>query len=746
MKRSILITSLIAAFVFTAAAQKLHSPKVGNYVVPDDLHIRIVKAEDARDVTPLIEMLTNVNSATRYRAALAAGRIGDDKALAGLSVLMLDPVVEVRTMAAFAIGEVESAKGADDILRVLRDPLAANPVRARAVEAAGKIAAANPQDAKTKDLGEAIVNTLKAEDLRGTKQDREVILMAITAALRARPIGAEIEVAKFLKSTDARIRGDAGNTLSRLRAKNASADLRSMLRRDPDVNARANAARALGAAEDKEAYDLLLDAAVNGDDQRVRVSAIRSLGSLRDAKALEPLVDHGTKLIAQAKKSRAANPIEKTELLEIATVLARLVPNSFNDKAVDFLQALRKLDRYRAGETEVALATVAPSGYVSEFNLDNDGFSDWRVADAYSQGLNAIAASSDAKLKLTAAQKLTAFINGMAKGVKLRYQSEMLKAIPGLQRANAAFKPDNLGEMLRGLIKNEDVNVRAAAAGLIGAQPQSKENVDALKSAFSYSFIADKRSDDALLAIIGALYRLNKKESVGSLLGALDSPNYLVRRRAFQLLSDPELQKDFPGIAISLDEARKKGKDKVLPYSQIAQSRLGQVLNADIDYRRALSRSNGSATAVFQTSKGKFSISLNGGNAPLTVDNFIRLARVGYFNGAEVHRVVANFVMQDGDPTGTGSGGPGLSIRCEINMAEFERGSVGMALSGKDTGGSQWFVDHAPQPHLDGGYTVFGRVNETDMKVVDNIVRGDKILRVTIVEGKLPPKGSKRTK
>ncbi|HQZ94818.1 MAG TPA: peptidylprolyl isomerase [Pyrinomonadaceae bacterium] len=733
MKRLFILIYLIVMLAVSAAAQKLHSPKIDSYVLPDDLHIQIVKAEDSRDPAPVVAMLTNVNSAIRYRAALAAGRIGDDKALPGLTALLSDSVVEVRAMAAFAIGEVESAKGADAILKVLNDPAAPHQVRARAVEAAGKIAAANPRDAKTKDLGDAIVNTLRTEDVRGEKQDHDVVLMAITAALRARPAGADAAVAKFLTSTNARIRGDAGNTLSRLRAKNANAELRSMLRRDPDVNARANAARALGAAEDKEAYDLLLDAAVNGDDQRVRVSAIRSLGSLKEDKALEPLVEHGNKLIEQAKKTRSANPSEKTELLEIAAVVGRLVPNSYNDKAVDFLQALRKLDRFRSGETETALATVAPSGYVGEFNLDNNGYSDWRVADAYADGLGVIAASTDAKLKLKGAEALTKFIAGMATGVKPRYQSEMLKAIPGLQRTNAAFKPDNLNDILRNMLKNEDVNVRAAAADLIASQPQSKENTDALKSAFSFSFIRDRRSDDALLGIMGALYRLNKKESVGILLTALNSPNYLIRRRAIQQLSDAELQKESPGVPVSLEEARKNGKDKVMPYSPMAGSFLGQVLNKDADYRRALSRKNGSATAVFQTSKGNFSISLNGGDAPLTVDNFIQLARRGYFNGAEVHRVVANFVMQDGDPTGTGSGGPGLSIRCEINMAEFERGSVGMALSGKDTGGSQWFVDHAPQPHLDGGYTVFGKVNETGMKVVDSIVRGDKILRVTII-------------
>jgi len=78
-------------------------------------------------------------------------------------------------------------------------------------------------------------------------------------------------------------------------------------------------------------------------------------------------------------------------------------------------------------------------------------------------------------------------------------------------------------------------------------------------------------------------------------------------------------------------------------------------------------------------------------------------------------------------------GGPGTTIRCEINTASYERGVVGMALSGKDTGGSQWFVTHSAQPHLDGGYTVFGKVLEKDMKVVDSIARGDKIISITII-------------
>ena len=121
----------------------------------------------------------------------------------------------------------------------------------------------------------------------------------------------------------------------------------------------------------------------------------------------------------------------------------------------------------------------------------------------------------------------------------------------------------------------------------------------------------------------------------------------------------------------------------------------------------------------------------------MTVDSFVQLAARGYFNNVTFHRVVPNFVVQGGDPRGDGNGGPGYQIRCEINEARYDRGAVGMALSGKDTGGSQWFVTHSPQPHLDGGYTVFGRVTN-GMEVVDRLMRGDVIRSISITENARP--------
>ena len=152
------------------------------------------------------------------------------------------------------------------------------------------------------------------------------------------------------------------------------------------------------------------------------------------------------------------------------------------------------------------------------------------------------------------------------------------------------------------------------------------------------------------------------------------------------------------------------------------------------DYLALLAEARKPWTATVETARGPFRIRLAGAAAPMTVMNFITLARRPYFDGSTFHRVVPNFVDQDGDPTGTGNGGPGYEIRDELNPIDYVEGTVGMALSGPDTGGSQWFVTHAPQPHLDGIYTVFGQVT-SGQDVVERIEQGDRITRVTVAEG-----------
>lgn len=715
--------------------------------------IEIVKAEDARAFDDSLNTLLSNSNPFQVRAALAAGRIGDEKAIVGLShELEYSKSVPVRSMCAFALGEIESIKAADILLKVLSDANTPDPVRASIVEAAGKIAAANAKDPKSAELGKAILDTLEAEFARGAKQSRDVVLLALTAALRVRPEKADAAVAKFLTNTDARVRADAGNTMARIRGKNANELLRSLVINDSDAVARANAARALGATDDKEAIDVLQQAAVGDEDLRARVSSIRGLGGLQDAKSGVYLVAYGEALLIKSQRDGVLRGRAKTmnELLEVVTSIGRLLQNTENERAIKFLENVRAFDQARSSETEIALARITPNSYVDR--LKTIGVTGtvaaskgvpalprsvtWQKASNVAQGLAELAASAQNK---DAAQR---------EFNRLKTWIDMLpKAAPDILRSYAKFKTDDLTALLRANLLNKDVFVRTTAAELIAELPSSKQNVAALNTAFTRALLTDKAYDDAQLAILDALFKIDKEGSVGTLGAALNSPDFLVRKKAYFLLKDGYPFADLPVPAkMDVVQADAKGMYEVLPYHPSFGTKLGQVLNINADYRRALLRKNGQTKAVLTTEKGTFTIDLLPEDAPLTVDNFIKLARSRYFNGVEVHRVVPNFVMQDGDPRGDGNGGPGWSIRCEINMVPFDRGAVGMALSGKDTGGSQWFVTHSPQPHLDGGYTVFGHVNETDMKVVDNIVRGDKIISVRIVEGRGHHKGTKGTK
>ena len=133
-----------------------------------------------------------------------------------------------------------------------------------------------------------------------------------------------------------------------------------------------------------------------------------------------------------------------------------------------------------------------------------------------------------------------------------------------------------------------------------------------------------------------------------------------------------------------------------------------------------------------RTEKGDICIEFFDEDAPNTVKNFKDLIQDGFYDGLNFHRVIPNFVIQGGCPNGTGTGGPGYHIPCEINTQKHLTGSLSMAHAGKDTGGSQFFICHSPHPHLDGVHTVFGKT--ADMDVVNSIEPGDAIISVGVDE------------
>lgn len=143
--------------------------------------------------------------------------------------------------------------------------------------------------------------------------------------------------------------------------------------------------------------------------------------------------------------------------------------------------------------------------------------------------------------------------------------------------------------------------------------------------------------------------------------------------------------------------------------------------------------------ALIETEKGTMKLKLFGDEAPQTVCNFANLANENFYKDLTFHRVIPNFVIQGGCPHGTGTGGPGYEIICECDdqSHKHERGSLSMAHAGRDTGGSQFFICHSSQPHLDEVHTVFGQIDKNDkesLKVLDSIKQGDKIINIKILK------------
>jgi cyclophilin family peptidyl-prolyl cis-trans isomerase/HEAT repeat protein len=700
------IVCLVLASTVLAQTRLVHQPIV----------VTITQAEDERRWSnDLIQLLANQSPVVRKRAALAAGRIGDEGAVRSLTyVLERDTDTSVRAMAAFALGEIEAESGANPLIAVLKNTNAPVEIRARAIEALGKIAAALPreQEARQRELGSAILDALKYELIRPVRglPDTSVSLLGLTAALRSRPPDAGPTIAKFLDNPNSRVRADAANALARLRLKDGLEQLRKLASNiDPIV--RANALRVLGIAEDKPSYETLLAHAVDDRDSRVRVNAIRALAALKDPRAAGPLLKRGQSIS------------QLNEVLEIATTLGRLLAQKDDQAAVAWLRKLNESLNHTAPEVDLAFVRIAPATYLADFGSGDQArrkvqetiLLNWRAAAGIANGLGEIAAlpasvTNKSQLAATAENLLRAMLDYRNSGLNINtlvaVHSEY--AIPDVLRALAAFKPQDLASVARAQFNESDVIIRSTAADLLGDLPLSDENTRALVAAWPQA--ANDTLNDAALSILDALGKQKSAAANVQIKKALKSGDALVRRRAVTILKTNGAG-DF-------------------------SSQIGTVhtRNTVADYTRALARIGKNVRAVVTTSKGSFTIELLPEAAPLTVDNFVQLAQRDYFRNVTIHRVVPNFVIQDGDPRGDGNGGPGYTIRCEINEVPYDRAAVGMALSGKDTGGSQWFVTHSPQPHLDGGYTVFGRV-VAGMDVVDKIVRGDVIQSVVIRQG-----------
>jgi len=282
------------------------------------------------------------------------------------------------------------------------------------------------------------------------------------------------------------------------------------------------------------------------------------------------------------------------------------------------------------------------------------------------------------------------------------------RVIPPVLDALAKIGATNANQEFIARLKSEDPVVRAAAArGLatIKAKNAAGQLLEALKTSQADGLYT------ARAATLDALTELDPVVARGALQAALKDKDWAVRVRAADNLK-------------KLDKAADVSSMRPAPVAPVPDA-------APLD---TLIAPKYSPQAYIDTSKGTIQFELAVLDAPRTVASFIALVRRNYFRGVQLHRVVPDFVVQDGDPRGDGEGGPGYTLRDEINQRPYMRGTVGMALDWADTGGSQFFITHSPQPHLDGRYTVFGQVI-AGMDVVDRLQQWDTITQIRVWDG-----------
>jgi cyclophilin family peptidyl-prolyl cis-trans isomerase/HEAT repeat protein len=628
----------------------------------------------------LIRLLGDGEARVRRRAALALGRVGLPDAVDALTKLLGDEETDVRQMAAFALGLIGDAAARPALQMVLRDP---NPlVQGRAAEALGMIG--NRADA---DAVSAMVRThvaagalaaIDADDLTYPQTPpAEAARLGLYALVRLGSYEALAAAALDAKYQPVSSWWPVAFAIQRLPDPRSAPALLALLR-TPGRYTAAFAARGLGAIKAAEAAQPLREIVERRTaPPAVIIQALRALAALGDTPAAPAM----TAIVGDAK----ADP---TLRLEAMTALSQLAGPESLDLMLDLVSDRSPMVR---GFALRALARIDADVFLSTLSgLDTDR--EWTVRAAEAAALATLPpARGDARLRVL-------------------LQDRDLRVVSAAVSAMISSKAPGADAVLLERLKADDFAIRAAAASGLAELKVSSASpalVEAYRATLGDSTYVARG------AILGALAQLDPAAARPLLEEALRDKDWALRVRAAQLL------RQNGWATAATDEAIRPAAAG----RQIGDTELQGLMTPQF-----------SPHAFIETDLGTIEIELAILDAPLTVGNFIVLARKGFFDGVAIHRIVPDFVVQDGDPRGDGEGGPGYTIRDEINTRPYLRGTVGMALDWEDTGGSQFFITHSPQPHLDGRYTVFGHV-VSGMDVVDRLVQLDVIRRVTIWDG-----------
>lgn len=666
------VMSAVVMLCSAAAPQRLsaQAEAIVNRLAP------ILAAEDARDFQDglLGGALVDPDTLVRRTAIRALGRIGDGRAAPLLLPVLSQPdIADLHAETAFALGLLRDSTAVGGLIAWLQGPAALRPTAVdEGILALARIG--GPEAALF--LGQVLRDPAVVRADSGHR--------AFGAAVRESwRLGRLAPVAALVNAANnAATMGPAIYGLSRLKAKEAGTVFLEEARA-ADAGIRQDAIRPLSkdfardAALVPSAVTSTLRRAIGDVDPGVRINALRALATWGDSVFSVDVV-----------------PLLDDQLVNVQVTAATALGQLGGSVATAGLKRILDGRRPWALRREALLALAHADPEAFRLALPGwTGSTDWRDRATAAEGMALVAPATTLGGFLTDpdARVVNAALQGWA------------TAVTGPEPALVSAARNHLAE--------RDAMLRATSAGIVGRAADGHD-VPALAEAWRHA--AHDSFPDAGQSALGALHAIAQgadSATVRAFIATTPAP------------ADPLLkgwaEANWPELSAHWGSSRPIYTGRTLEdYRTLARQYL-----VSIDSTRF------PRVILEVVDRGPIVVELYGPDAPLTVANFLRLVDRGYFDGIRFHRVVPNFVIQAGDPRGDGNGGPGWSIRDEINRRRYNAWTVGMALSGPDTGGSQWFITLAAEPHLDGGYTVFGRLRGGDANAL-KVVQGDQIRRI----------------
>ena len=627
-------------------------------------------------------LLKDKDPDTRAAAARALGRNAYASAVPALLAALEDADETVRSEALFALGQIGNPDARDTVRRVAGSNVSP-AIRQEAIRALGKLAGDG--------AAEAVLPFLADPD--PTLRREAAVALAATGDAVA---GADL--APLLTDENAGVRAMAVWAVGRLQVEDLASEVLA-LTSDADPEVKLQATRAAGRLEIMTPEAVAkLQTMVREADWRVRANVAQALGETEQIDALAGLL-----------------LLSKDDNVHVRTATAAaLLDIPYHYKKDDILFPLLGDDH-----AQVRAATMQPLAVGQEekkhslkehFVACSDS-SLHVIMAAYESFADASRRMPDGLPMYQWRGAVSFYMMGRLHNPNASIGEKLSAAYHGGAFDSAWKRP----QMLSALTQVDPLVTAAAIHGLAEMTPTDTTEAE-MHAANTPRIFGEVLANDPA-AQTETDIRLEIAQGLANFEGSEDGERILR-----ELLEDPDWRvRD--AAATSLAELGHE-RPSVAPRGPLA----GEATELKAEYVKSRV---GRYTAIVKTEKGDVELELFHQDAPRTVQSFVTLAQDGFYDGLIFHRVVPNFVAQTGCPIGAGWGHPGYDLRCEYSPRRYERGMVGMAHAGMDTGGSQFFITHSAQPHLDGRYTLFARVT-AGMDVVDQLEVDDTITTIEI--------------